>query len=153
MKKQTLLLLSMLFTSIIVNAQFNPLAPAKPTPTANCTCKLANIKFSKIIRLNSTAGHNYRLFIEVNTPGLKCLDFHITKLTINGKVLSMPMTLVKTEEIAPANEFKLFVIDVTMPAIVPDPAIATPLGAIATFGIGGKPCVYKFSTLFYGLEE
>jgi hypothetical protein len=153
MKKQTLLLVCMLLIGSIANAQQNPLLPARPTPTANCNCKLANIKFSKIIRLNSTAGHNYRLFIEVNTPGLKCLDFHITKLTINGKVLSMPMTLVKTEEMAPANEFKLFVIDVTMPVIAPDPALAAPLNATATFGISGKPCVYKFSTLFYGLEE
>jgi hypothetical protein len=152
MKKiSALFLLAMLFGTL-ANAQFTA-KPLQPKPQANCGCKLANIKFSKIIRLNATAGHNYRLFIEVNTPGLKCLDFHINKLTIKSKAISMPMTLVKTEEMAPNNEFKLFVIDITMPAIVPDPALATPFSVVATFGIGGANCVYKFSTLFYGLEE
>jgi hypothetical protein len=153
MKKTTKLLMFLLLVSTTMFGQItkNP-ALIKPIKDAGCNCKQASIRFARLNKLNVTAGNNYRVTIEVNTAGLKCTNFKLTKLTINGKVISMPMTYFRSEEMSPDGDYKMFLLDITMPEILPEPEVGKKFNASAVFSIGGN-CPLKFPISYYGVAE
>jgi hypothetical protein len=148
----TLMLCAVIYQTQLTAQTFTKQSIASSQNLTSCNCKQANVRFARLNKLNVTSGNNYRVTIEVNTEGIKCKDFKLNKLTINSKVINMPMTYLRNEEVASDGSYKLFMIDITMPEILPTPVEGRKFSASAVFSIGGT-CLLKFPINYYGEAE